>query len=265
MYNNFFKVNAYPMSLLRLLKSKRMWLSILVVVIVSLIVFIVYILMSLPEVSDLKTQNPETTALMKMRIKQAEDKGTEYVLKQDWVSFEYIPQLFKDTVRIAEDFGFYWHKGIDYEELKEAIKQSIRERKFARGASTITQQLAKNLYLSTEKSIFRKIKEYLIARRMEKTLTKDRIFELYLNVIEMGPGVFGIQTASRHYFECSVSELSLEEIVRLTAVLPRPLRTDPRGNSSWLRWRCRWLLNKLRLYEYISDAAYQENVELFVE
>jgi monofunctional biosynthetic peptidoglycan transglycosylase len=244
------------MSIRRLLKSKRMWLSILAVVIVSLAAFVVYILVSLPDVSDLKTHNPETTALMKMRIKQAEDKGTEYAIKQNWVSFEHVPQLFKDTVRIAEDFGFYWHKGIDYEELKEALKQSIRERKFVRGASTITQQLAKNLYLSTEKSLIRKIKEYLISRRMEKTLTKDRIFELYLNVIELGPGVFGIQTASQHFFECSVSELTLEEMVRVTAVLPRP---------PWLRWRCRWLLHKLRLYEYISEEVYQETVELFAE
>lgn len=253
------------MSIRRLLKSKRTWLSILAVVIVSLVAFVVYILVSLPDVSDLKTINPETTALMKRRIKQAEDKGSEYVIKQDWVSFDHIPQLFKDTVRIAEDFGFYWHKGIDYDELKEAIKQSIRKRRFVRGASTITQQLAKNLYLSTEKSIFRKIKEYLIARRMEKTLTKDRIFELYLNVIELGPGVFGIQAASQHFFGISINELTLEDMVRLTAVLPRPLRTDPRGNSPWIRWRCRWLLHKLKLYEYITEEAYQETVGLFVE
>lgn len=253
------------MTFRRLFKSKKIWLSILAIMLVSFTAFVIYILVSLPDVSDLKTQNPETTALMKMRIKQAENEGTEYVLKQDWVSFEHIPQLFKDTVRIAEDFGFYWHKGIDYEELKEAIKQSIRERRFVRGASTITQQLAKNLYLSTEKSFFRKIKEYLIARRMEKTLTKDRIFELYLNIIEMGPGIFGIQAASQHFFGRSVSELSLEEVIRLTAVLPRPLKTDPRHNSPWLRWRCRWLLSKLRLYELISEDVYQETLELFVE
>lgn len=253
------------MSFLQFLKSKKKWLLILAAALVLLAAFIAHILFTLPQVSDLKIHNPKQTALMRMRKEQAEKKGTELIINHIWLSFEHIPQLLKDTVRIAEDAAFYWHKGIDFDELKESIKKNIRERKFIRGGSTITQQLAKNLYLSTEKSVLRKIKEYLIARRMEKTLTKDRIFELYLNVIELGPGVFGIQAASLEYFGHSVNQVTLEEIVRLTAVIPRPLRSDPRENSTWLQWRCRWLLDKLRLYDYISEEIHQGTVEIFTK
>ncbi|HES59481.1 MAG TPA: penicillin-binding protein, partial [Caldithrix sp.] len=117
------------------------------------------------------------------------------------------------------------------------------------------QQLAKNLYLSTEKSFLRKIKEYFIAKRLEKELSKYRIFHLYLNVIEFGRGVFGVEAASRFYFGKSVGNLTLEEMVRLTAIIPRPLITNPKGNSRWLKWKCKWILRKLALYNYIDQAA----------
>jgi len=253
------------MSIWHLFKKKDLWLWISTAALVFIVSFVAYIFLSLPDVSDLKSQNPKKTALMGMRLRQAEKQGTAFVIEQNWVSFESIPQLLKDTVRIAEDAGFYWHKGIDIEELKEAIKKNIQEKKFARGGSTITQQLAKNLYLSTKKSPIRKLKEYLIARKLEKTLSKDRIFELYLNVIELGPGIFGVQAAAFRYFGKPVGILTLEEMVRLVAILPRPLITDPRGDSPWLKWRCRWLLHKLQLYEYISGETYQEVVKLFVE
>ena len=253
------------MSILRLIKSIRIWLWILLSVFILITAFIAYVFLTLPDVTDFKTHNPKKTALMKSRTEQAEQEGKNLVVKQEWVSFKDIPQLLKDTVRIAEDSNFYWHKGIDYEELKEAIKRNIREKRFARGASTITQQLAKNLFLSTRRSPVRKIKEYLIARKLEKALTKDRIFELYLNFIELGQGVFGVQAASNLYFGHSVEELTLEEIVRLTAIIPQPLKTDPTGNSPWLQWRGRWLLHKLLLYKYISEDTYKEIIELFSE
>ena len=251
------------MSILRFFKVKKLLLLALILISVYIAGLVSYIHLSLPDVSDLKTRNPETTALMESRIEAARKNGTEITVKQSWVSFEEIPKLLKDTIRIAEDASFYWHKGIDFEELKESIKKNIREKRFARGGSTITQQLAKNLYLSEKRSITRKYKEYLIAGRLEKALSKDRIFELYLNVVEFGPDVFGVQAASLQHFGCSVNELGLEEIVRLTAVLPRPLTVNPWEDSPWLLWRCRWLLHKLRLYEYISEEAYQETVAIF--
>lgn len=253
------------MSIWHWFKSIKTWQWISASVLVLMTAFCSYIFLNLPDVENLRSQNPRTTALMESRIKQSEKGGTNLVVKQQWVPFGNIPQLLKNTVRIAEDSNFYWHKGIDYEELKEAIKKNIREKRFIRGASTITQQLAKNLYLSPKKSPFRKIKEYLIARRLEKALTKDRIFELYLNLIELGPGIFGVQAASNRYFGRSVDTLSLEEIVRLTAIIPRPLSADPRGESSWLKWRCRWLIRKLLLYEYISEEEYQKMANIFTE
>lgn len=262
-YNEKDVRNVYRMSRLRFLKFKNIVLGILIALFVAATVYIVQLFISLPDVSGLKSHNPKTTSLMEMRKRLAAREGIEFKVNQEWVSFKNIPQLLKDTVRIAEDFSFYWHKGIDYEELKESIKKNIKEKRFARGGSTITQQLAKNLYLSNKKSITRKIKEFFIAKRLEKALPKDRIFELYLNVIELGPGIFGVETASLRYFGCTVSELTLGEIVRLVAILPRPLRTDPRGHNSWLRWRCNFLLQKLRIYEYITEESYQETIRMF--
>ena len=253
------------MTFIPFLRKRRLWFWIPVVTFAVIVAFGVFLFLSLPDVSDLKNHNPKTTALMELRSNQAKNKGKKFSVDQLWVPFEQMPLLLKDTIRIAEDAAFYWHKGIDYDELKESIKKDIKEKKFVRGGSTITQQLAKNLYLSTEKSLIRKIKEFLIANRLEKNLTKDRIFELYLNIIELGPGIFGIGAAARHYFGRSVGELDLEEIVRLAAIIPRPLSTDPRIESPWLCWRGRWLLHKLKLYKYISEQDYQETIELFAE
>ena len=216
-----------------------------------------YIYNGLPDVRDLKTQNPSTTALIEFRARQAQQSNKIFDIWQRWVDFDTIPQVLKDTVRISEDAAFYQHGGVDFTELKESIRKNWEKGKYARGGSTITQQLAKNLYLSTHKSILRKIKEYFIARRLEAHLSKDRIFHLYLNIIEMGPGIFGVQAASNYYFNKDVNELDLEEIVRLTAIIPRPLKTDPRGESGWLKWKAAWILDTLKRYQYIRDDEHQ--------
>jgi len=222
-----------------------------------------YAWLTLPDVSGLRTRNPEKSSLMRLRTAEAKKAKKTYALRQEWVNFGRIPDLLKKTVRITEDSNFYWHKGIDFEELKESIKRDLKEKKLIRGGSTITQQLAKNLYLSTEKSLPRKIKEYLIARRLEKALSKDRIFALYLNVIELGPGIFGVQAASRHYFFKDVGDLSLEETIRLTAVIPRPLRTDPRSNDGWMKFKGRWIVDMLKTYKYIGEEEHRALVRAF--
>jgi monofunctional biosynthetic peptidoglycan transglycosylase len=202
--------------------------------------------LSLPNVSHLKTQNPKSTALIEQRQREAQRAGQPFKHRQIWVSFESLPELLKVAVRVAEDARFYEHEGIDYEELQEAVRKNLEQGQIVRGASTITQQLAKNLFLSTERSLTRKVREYVIARRLEQDLAKNRIFHLYLNVIEFGPGVFGVEAAARHYFGKGAAQLSLEEIVRLTAVIPKPLSEDPTRNSRWLNWRARWILSVLR-------------------
>ena len=252
--------------------SRFSWLKISPIKIVKLISIVsiflllsyaIYFFATLPDVAYLKNKNPKITALMQMRIDQAKAEKKKFKIRQRWIRYSEIPDMLKNTIRITEDASFFTHEGVDFEELKESIKRNLEEGEFARGGSTITQQLAKNLYLSTEKSIFRKIKEYFIAQRLEKELSKSRIFHLYLNVIEFGPGVFGVEAASKYYFKKSVNKLNLEEMVRLTAIIPRPLITNPKGNSSWLKWKCKWILRKLALYNYIDQATCDANLLAF--
>ena len=214
--------------------------------------FSLSIYLSLPDVTHLKNNNPKITAFMQLRNEQAEAQGKKYNIRQNWVSFQTIPDLLKKAVRISEDASFYEHRGIDYEELKESIRKNFEKGAIVRGGSTITQQLAKNLFLSPEKSFLRKMQEYFITKRLEDELSKDRIFNLYLNVIELGPGIFGVEAASQHYFNKSVQNLNLEEIVRLAAIIPRPLTVSPKKDGKWLKWKVEWIFHKMKLYEYID-------------
>jgi monofunctional biosynthetic peptidoglycan transglycosylase len=220
-------------------------------------IFTGFFLLTLPDVEFLKTRDPETTAIIEQRKAEAKKKGRKLKIHQKWIKFDDIPQLVKDTVRVSEDFDFYHHSGIDYYELKEAIKRNLKEGKKARGGSTITQQLAKNLFLSTGKSYYRKLKEFFIAKKLEENLSKNRIFHIYLNIIELGPGIFGVEAASEYYFGKPVGDLNLEEIIRLAAVLPKPLRVTPLSNSRYLKWRANLLLERLIKYEYITDEQYK--------
>jgi len=228
-----------------------------------LFILIFFFFISLPDVSYLKTHNPKTTSLIELRKEQAAANGKKLRIRQHWVPFRRIPKLLRRAVRITEDASFYRHNGIDYEEIKEAIKKDLSKGRLARGGSTITQQLAKNLYLSTQKSFYRKIREYFIARRLEAHLSKNRIFHLYLNVIEFGHGIFGVQAAARYYFKRNVDQLNLEQIIRLTAVIPRPLSIRPTGKSRRLKWKCRWILRKLLKYGYISKTQFRQTLPAF--
>ena len=211
---------------------------------------------SLPPVAHLRTENPKTTALIEQRRDAARRAGRDFKVRQAWVSFDGIPELLKESVRVAEDARFYEHEGIDYDEISAALKKDLDRGGFARGASTITQQLAKNLFLSTDKTIIRKLKEFWLARRLEHELPKNRIFHLYLNVIEFGPGVFGVEAAARHFFGKGVGQLNLEEIVRLTAVIPKPLSENPTRNSPWMKWKAGWILTTLRKTGHISPDQF---------
>jgi monofunctional biosynthetic peptidoglycan transglycosylase len=228
-----------------------------------LIVFSGYIWLTLPNVSGLKTKNPGTTSLIRLRLAPSGSKNTAAPPRIRWIAFDRIPPLLKKCVLVSEDASFYDHKGVDYAELKASLRRDIKEGRLARGGSTITQQLAKNLYLSTSKSFVRKLREFLIARRLEKTLSKDRIFYIYLNVIEWGPGVYGVQAAARHWFGKDAAGLTLEEMVRLTAIIPRPLRSDPRRNDGWMKFKGRWIADTLQTVGAIGFDDYQDLVRAF--
>ncbi len=194
---------------------------------------IAYLLL-MPDLSKLKKENPKKTALMEYREKASREKKRRFRIDQKWVSFSRISPYLVKAVLIAEDDKFWAHEGFDYEAIQRALEKDFKAKKFKSGGSTITQQLARNLYLSPEKSLVRKVSEAIITRRIEKVLSKKRILELYLNVAEWGDGIFGAEAASEHYYGKSSSELTSEEAARLASVLPNPRKYSPAGDQRYV-------------------------------
>ncbi len=190
-----------------------------------------------PDVAVLKKKNPEKTSFMKYREKQWENKGLDKKIKQKWVPFNRISPYAVKAVIIAEDDKFWRHEGFDFVAMQKAFEKDIKKKKFKAGGSTISQQLAKNLFLTPAKNPLRKIKEAIYTWRLEKNLSKKRIMELYLNVAEWGDALFGIEAAARKYYGKSASSLGPEEAARLATVLPNPIRFNPVGNSRYVRNR----------------------------
>jgi monofunctional biosynthetic peptidoglycan transglycosylase len=209
---------------------------------------------TLPDVSPLKKANPEITALMEQRAAEAQTKPRPI---RTWMRYNSISPNLRNAVLIAEDSAFFQHSGYDVGEIKESMKRNWREKRFDRGASTITQQLAKNLYLSTSRNPLRKIREFFIAQELERNLTKQRIFEIYLNVIEWGDGVYGIEPAARKYFGKSASELLPEEAAILAAMIPNPRRYTPARNLKYLEKRKAEILDRLARWKYLAQDEYQ--------
>ena len=194
-------------------------------------------LATLPDVDALARINPTSTALMDHRQAQAKEKGRAAARHWMWVPLSRISPHLRHAVIAAEDASFFTHEGFDWEGIKEAAKYNLEAGELKRGGSTITQQLAKNLYLSSERSLFRKAREALITRSLEQHLTKKRILELYLNVAEWGQGVYGAEAAARHHFGKSASDLTTDEAAWLAAILPSPRRYDPLRKTTFLTRR----------------------------
>lgn len=192
-----------------------------------------------PDIANLKKENPEKTAFMKYREKEWRNQGRKIKIKQKWRSLPGISPYLIKAVLIAEDDKFYQHEGFDFEAIQKAVEKDIKQKKFKFGGSTISQQLAKNLYLSPSKNPARKLMEAFLTWRIEKTLSKKRILELYLNVAEWGEGIFGIEAASIHYYGKHASALNPEEAARLASVLPNPRKYNPAGTSAYVEKRSR--------------------------
>ncbi len=190
-----------------------------------------------PDIALLRTRHPEKTAYMRYRQSQWEQEGRKKEIQVHPVALSSISPYLSRAVLIAEDDKFWGHNGFDFEAIEQALKRNIRERQFVSGASTVTQQLARNLYLSPSKNPVRKIKEAILAWRIERELSKKKILELYLNVVEWGDGIFGIEAAARHYYGRNSSQLSARQAARLAAVLPNPLRFNPKGSSGFVKKR----------------------------
>ena len=204
-----------------------------------------YIYLTLPDVRVLRTQNPATTAFIELRAREALDKGEQPRRVQRWVSYGRISPHLKRAVIVTEDGAFWKHGGVDFQALKESMEVNLERLEFARGASTITQQLAKNLYLSPSKNPIRKGRELLIARRLEAELSKQRILELYLNVIEWGNGIYGAEAAARTYLRKSAAELGPQDAALLAAAINSPRAFDPSHPSARLRRRQEMILRRM--------------------
>lgn len=198
-----------------------------------------------PDVRPLKRENPATTAFMELRSAEARAAGTPVRKSQRWVSYDHVSPYLKRAVMLAEDDAFFQHDGVDYAEVRDALNDTIEKGEPLRGASTLTQQLAKNLYLSPSHNPYRKVSELIITRRLEAELPKRRIFELYLNLVEWGDGIWGAEAASRAYFETSAADLSPEQAALLAGALINPRRYSPAHPNARLLSRQAIILKKM--------------------
>jgi monofunctional biosynthetic peptidoglycan transglycosylase len=216
----------------------------------------------------LQWREPGQTAYMKARVQEARAAGRDFEVRKAWVPLDDLPRVLVRAVLVAEDDRFYDHGGIDWEALAEEVRyrgpippnlrdpadrealraawayaQENRDR--LRGRSTLTQQLARNLYLAERRSFFRKGQEFIVARRLEAFLTKDRILELYLNTVELGDGIFGVEAAAQTYFGRSARDLTRSQAASLAATLPHPRTSNPAHRPSRMEWRRDLILQRL--------------------
>jgi monofunctional biosynthetic peptidoglycan transglycosylase len=183
------------------------------------------------QVRDLATANPTRTRLMEQREEEAKAKGRRPRVSQSWVPLSRVSRHLIHAVLASEDQSFFGHQGVDWKAIEESIEKNVERRRFARGGSTITQQLAKNLYFGTSKTPLRKVRELVVTRWLERDLTKARILALYLNLIEWGDGIYGCEAAARSWYGKPASALSATEAAGLAAMIPNPRRINPRVSA----------------------------------
>lgn len=215
--------------------------------------------LTLPDVTWLIKKNPTETAMMGFRTQQAKLKGQRARRLWKRVPLSRISPYLIQAVLIAEDDKFFEHEGFDWESMRKALDANIKKKRILRGGSTITQQLAKNLFLSSEQSIWRKLHEAAIAWKLENELSKKRILELYLNLIDWGTGIYGAEAAARSYFNRPASGLTLSQSIRLATVLPNPHRFSALGNANARMNRKRRIIaSRMLRRRWIAKEAYDE-------
>jgi monofunctional biosynthetic peptidoglycan transglycosylase len=211
----------------------------------------------LPSVAALADETMSLT----IQVKDWQGKQHPFVVGPSnrwWTPAEQIPAEMEWAVVVSEDANFYRHEGIDVKAIKNALRYDLEKKRFARGASTITQQTAKNLFLSRGKTVTRKLEELYLAKRMEQELTKGRILELYLNIVELGPMVYGIGHGARYYFDKPASYLTPRECSFLAAMLPGPQRVyNPYRHLDRVLKRSDMILGQLRQRGVLSEAEYR--------
>lgn len=193
--------------------------------------------------------NPESTSFMDRQLSILREKNPKAQLKHRWVPYDRISNHLKRAIVAAEDSNFSAHDGIDWTALQKAYEKNQKRGRVVAGGSTITQQLAKNLFLSGDRSYVRKAQEVVITYMLEATMSKERIFEIYLNTVEWGVGVFGAEAAARHHFGVSANQLSSYQAARLAVMLPRPRFYDRNRGSSYLSRRTDLILRRMNASE----------------
>ena len=189
--------------------------------------------------------NPSTSAFMEDRLEVLQEKNPDANLRHKWVPYKKISMNLKRALVASEDANFLEHEGFDWEAMQKAYEKNLRKGKVVAGGSTISQQLAKNLFLSGQRSVFRKLEEAIITVMIEAVMDKRRIFEIYLNIIEWGNGVFGAEAASRYYFRKSASELDAWEAAKLAAMVPNPRFYDRHRDTAYLQRRTSLILARM--------------------
>lgn len=190
--------------------------------------------------------NPGSTSFMNRQLSILREKNPKAELKHKWVPYDRISNHLKRAIIAAEDSNFSGHEGVDWNAMQKAFEKNIKKGKVVAGGSTITQQLAKNLFLSGERSYLRKAQEVIITYMLEYLMSKERIFEIYLNVVEWGVGVFGAEAAAQHYFGVSAANLSPAQAARLAVMLPKPRFYDKNRGSAYLARRTDLILRRMR-------------------
>ena len=230
-----------------------MFRRIFLIVVVAVVLLVGYEWITFPDVAALATNPPATTAFMEQRKAELRAAGKSDAIDYRWVPYARISPYLRRAVLVAEDDTFFEHGGVDVNALQEAIRKDWAHKKMTHGGSTITQQLAKNLYLSPSRNPLRKVKEYFIARSLESHLSKKRILELYLNVVEMGERVYGAEAASQAYFHTSASALSPSQAALLAGCLPNPRVMSPASPNKRLRFRQRMVLSRMKRWGYLFE------------
>tara|TARA_R110001599_G_scaffold64023_3_gene179121 strand:- start:759849 stop:760547 length:699 start_codon:yes stop_codon:yes gene_type:complete len=189
--------------------------------------------------------NPDSSSFMRRQLSVLQDKNPKAQLKHQWVPYQRVSNNLKRAIIASEDSNFTAHDGFDWEAMQKAYEKNTKKGKVVAGGSTITQQLAKNLFLSGSRSYLRKGQEVVITYMLEFWMDKERIFEIYLNSVEWGVGVFGAEAAARHYYGISASQLNAEQAARLAVMLPRPRYYDLHRNTNYLSRRTALILRRM--------------------
>jgi monofunctional biosynthetic peptidoglycan transglycosylase len=240
-------------------KPRRLFLRVTAILLALLLAGGLIFWLTLPAVEWLKKMNPTETAMMKFRSQQERQEGKKARRYWKRVPLSRISPYLIQAVLIAEDEKFFEHEGFDWESMRKALEANMARKRVLRGGSTITQQLAKNLFLNPGQSIVRKLREAAIAVKLEKELSKKRILELYLNLIEWGDGVYGAEAAARTWFSCPASALTLSQAIRLASILPNPRRFSALDTSSArLNRKRRIIAQRMLRRRWIGQGAYDQ-------